>query len=133
MMMHGTHDMFLVILSILIAMFASFTALSLATRMRTSRGWMRDMWVTAAAIALGGGIWSMHFVAMLAFTMPDLVMRYDLALTLLSLVLALTFTWAGFWVVSRSACSDSGWRWVSRPNSEIRTGRSPARFWRRWR
>ncbi|OHD01411.1 MAG: hypothetical protein A2095_04020 [Sphingomonadales bacterium GWF1_63_6] len=105
MMMHGTHDMFLVILSILIAMFASFTALSLATRMRTSRGWMRDMWVTAAAIALGGGIWSMHFVAMLAFTMPDLVMRYDLALTLLSLVLALTFTWAGFWVVSRSAIS----------------------------
>ena len=96
MMMHGTHDMFLVILSILIAMFASFTALSLATRMRTSRGWMRDMWVTAAAITLGGGIWSMHFVAMLAFTMPDLVMRYDLALTLLSLVLALTFTWAGF-------------------------------------
>jgi len=103
MMMRGTHDMSLVILSILIAMFASFTALSLATRMRASTGWMRHMWVTAAAIALGGGIWSMHFVAMLAFTMPGMVMRYDLALTLLSLALALGFTWAGFWMLSRSA------------------------------
>ncbi|MFP5432607.1 MAG: MHYT domain-containing protein, partial [Alphaproteobacteria bacterium] len=95
--------MSLVILSILIAMFASFTALSLATRMRASTGWMQHMWVTAAAIALGGGIWSMHFVAMLAFTMPGMVMRYDLALTLLSLALALGFTWAGFWMLSRSA------------------------------
>lgn len=105
MMIHGTHDPLLVILSILIAMFASFTALSLATRMRASSGWMRTIWLAAAAIALGGGIWSMHFVAMLAFTIPGVTMRYDLPLTLLSLALALIFTGAGFWVMSRSAMS----------------------------
>lgn len=99
MVMTGTHDAYLVLLSILIAMFASFTALSLANRIRASRGWMRRVWLAAAALALGGGIWSMHFVAMLAFSMPGMEMSYDLWLTLLSLVIALLFTAAGFAVI----------------------------------
>ena len=53
---------------------ASYTALSLANRIRASHGWMRRLWLTAAAVALGGGIWSMHFVAMLAFSMPGMSM-----------------------------------------------------------
>ncbi|MBB4100748.1 MHYT domain-containing protein [Sphingomonas kyeonggiensis] len=96
MTMTGSHDAFLVVLSILIAIFASFTALSLASRIRSSTGWTKRVWVSAAAIALGGGIWSMHFVAMLAFHMPGLRMGYDLGLTLLSLALALGFTGVGF-------------------------------------
>ena len=68
MIMTGTHDSNLVILSILIAMFASFSGISLAMRMRASTGWMRRLWLGAAAVALGGGIWSMHFVAMLAYS-----------------------------------------------------------------
>jgi NO-binding membrane sensor protein with MHYT domain/nitrogen-specific signal transduction histidine kinase len=106
MIMTGTHDTSLVLLSILIAMFASFTALSLAGRVRASSGWMRRVWFVAAGTALGGGIWSMHFVAMLAFSMPGMVMSYDLGLTLLSLFIALTFTGAGFAVMN--------WETVSR-------------------
>ena len=98
--MAGTHDNILVVLSILIAMFASFTALSLAGRVRASNGWMRRVWLGSAAIALGGGIWSMHFIAMLAFSMPGMEASYDLALTLLSLAIALGFTWAGFAVMN---------------------------------
>ncbi len=94
--MTGGHDSFLVVLSIAIAIFASFTALSLASRIRSSAGWTRHVWISAAALALGGGIWSMHFVAMLAFSMPGMRMSYDLGLTLLSLALALGFTGAGF-------------------------------------
>ncbi|NWM49722.1 MHYT domain-containing protein, partial [Escherichia coli] len=56
--------------------------------------------------ALGSGIWSMHFVAMLAFSMPGMRMSYDLGLTLLSLALALGFTGAGFATLD--------WRAVSR-------------------
>lgn len=96
MIMTGSHDAFLVMLSILIAIFASFTALSLASRIRSSTGWMRRVWISAAAVALGGGIWSMHFVAMLAFHMPGMRMSYDFGLTLLSLALALGFTGVGF-------------------------------------
>jgi NO-binding membrane sensor protein with MHYT domain/CheY-like chemotaxis protein len=96
MKMIGTYDWFLVLLSVAIATFASFTALSLGSHVRASHGWMRRVWVAAAAIALGGGIWSMHFVAMLAFSMPGMTMSYDLSLTILSLAIALAFTGAGF-------------------------------------
>ena len=101
----GTHDGVLVVLSILIAVFASFTALNLAGRVRAASGNLRRLWVTAAAVALGSGIWSMHFVAMLAFSIPGMTMTYDLGLTLASLVVALLFTGAGFAVVKWEALS----------------------------
>lgn len=100
MIMHGTHDRLLVLLSIIIAIIASFTALSLAGRVRASGGWIRRAWLISAAVALGGGIWSMHFVAMLAFSMPGIEMSYDLKLTFLSLAIALVFTGTGFFVLN---------------------------------
>lgn len=100
MIMTGVHDGPLVTLSILIAMFASFTALSLANRMRASSGRIRRLWLFAAATALGAGIWSMHFIAMLAFSMPGMDIGYDLTLTLVSLGFALLFTGAGFAVIN---------------------------------
>ncbi|WP_394653859.1 MHYT domain-containing protein [uncultured Sphingomonas sp.] len=93
---NGTHDSFLVALSIVVAILASFTGLSLASRIRASRGRARTIWGAAAAIALGGGIWSMHFVAMLAFVMPGMPMTYDVGPTLVSLAVAIAFTGAGF-------------------------------------
>ena|GEM_PF-96979 len=105
MTMQGTHDLSLVILSIAIAIFASFTALNLASRIRASSGRMQHIWLAAAALVLGGGIWSMHFVAMLAFSTPGMVMSYDVGLTLLSLALAVAFTGAGFAVARRRLVS----------------------------
>ena len=84
----GTHDSMLIVLSILIAMAASYTALDLASRLRASTGWARLAWLATAALAMGGGIWAMHFVAMLAFSMPGMEVAYDPWLTLLSLALA---------------------------------------------
>ena len=66
----GTYDLHLVALSFMVACFASYTALDLAGRIRASRGWIRGAWLATAAISMGGGIWSMHFIAMLAFVMP---------------------------------------------------------------
>lgn len=96
MVMLGAHNAFLVALSILIAIFASFTALDIASRIRASSGRARAIWICAASLALGGGIWAMHFVAMLAFSLPGVRMGYDLGLTLASLALAIVFTGAGF-------------------------------------
>lgn len=93
--MTGVHDTYLVALSIIIAVVASFTALSLANRVRASSGRARLLWLLAAATALGGGIWSMHFVAMLAFSMPGMPMSYDFATTLASLILAIVITGVG--------------------------------------
>ncbi|WP_231568092.1 MHYT domain-containing protein [Sphingobium herbicidovorans] len=93
------------ILSIAIAILASFTGLSLASRAHASSGKMQRSWLAAAALVLGGGIWSMHFVAMLAFSMPGMVMNYDVGLTLLSLGLAVGFTGTGFAVASSGLLS----------------------------
>src|SRR5437879_165244 len=95
------HDPVLVALSILIAALASYTALDLATRMRAASGRARRSWLVAAAIAMGGGIWSMHFVGMLAFSLPGIEISYDPFLTLLSLVIPIVVAAAAFAVVGR--------------------------------
>jgi NO-binding membrane sensor protein with MHYT domain len=99
MVVTGTHDPYLVALSILVAIFASYTALDLGARVVAARGVAHGAWLVAAAITMGGGIWSMHFVAMLAFRMP-MPMSYDVGLTVLSLVLAIVVTGGGFSVIS---------------------------------
>jgi PAS domain S-box-containing protein len=96
------HDPALVTLSILIAVLASYTALDLGGRVRTGTGWSGCAWIAAASVAMGGGIWSMHFIAMLAFRMP-MPVTYDLTLTLVSLLLAIAVTAIGFTVVGRKA------------------------------
>jgi NO-binding membrane sensor protein with MHYT domain len=100
MVITGTHDPYLVALSILVACFASYTALDLAGHVGAARGLARHVWLAAAAITMGGGIWSMHFVAMLAFNM-SIPMSYDMGLTVLSLVVAIVVTGGGFYVISR--------------------------------
>jgi PAS domain S-box-containing protein len=102
MVVTGTYNPYLVALSILVAAFASYTALDLAGRVAATRAVAPREWLVAAAIAMGGGIWSMHFIAMLAFNMPVL-MSYDIGLTTLSLVVAIFVTGAGFYFISRQS------------------------------
>src|SRR5712675_3588878 len=104
MVVTGTYDPYLVALSILVAVFASYTALDLGGRVAAARGLARRVWLVAAAITMGGGIWSMHFVAMLAFIMP-IPMSYDIGLTILSLVVAIFVTGGAFYVISRQSTS----------------------------
>jgi PAS domain S-box-containing protein len=98
--MPNTYNVALVCLSILIAIAGSFTALDLANRARATTGWVKNAWLCAAAVCMGGSIWSMHFVGMLAFGMPGMEIHYDLALTLWSLVVPIAVTAIGFFVVS---------------------------------
>ena len=94
----GSHDPVLVALSVLIAALSSYTALDLATRMRAASGSASLGWLAAAAVAMGGGIWSMHFIAMLAFETP-LERGYDLGLTVLSALVAIGVVAIGLWIV----------------------------------
>ena len=104
MVVTGTYNPYLVALSILVASFASYTALDLGGHVGAARGLARQAWLVAAAITMGGGIWSMHFIGMLAFVMP-IPMSYDIGLTILSLVVAIVVTGGGFYVISRQGAS----------------------------
>ncbi|WP_348814621.1 EAL domain-containing protein [Halomonas sp. H10-59] len=78
----------LVALSLGIAAIASLTALDLAGRVRASQGLARHLWLAGGAFAMGTGIWSMHFVGMLAMD-PDSHFAYGIPLTLASLLASL--------------------------------------------
>jgi len=102
MIVTGTYNPHLVVLSILVAAFAAYTALDLGGRVSATRGAARRVGLVAAAIAMGGGIWSMHFIGMLAFNMP-IPTSYDIGLTTLSLVVAILVTGAGFYLINRQS------------------------------
>ena len=94
------HDAGLVVLSFVIALVASFCSLDMAERMRASEGRTRLFWLILAGITLGGGIWSMHFIAMTAFHVP-IEQGYDAGLTLLSGVIAVLAVIAGLAALGR--------------------------------
>ncbi len=105
MIVTGTYNPYLVALSILVASFASYTALDLGGRVEVAQGPPHRSWLApAAALTMGGGIWSMHFVAMLAFELP-MPVSYDVGLTVLSLMLAILAAGGGFYVISRPGVS----------------------------
>ncbi|NUB15639.1 hypothetical protein GAY28_25550, partial [Azospirillum brasilense] len=84
--MLGHYDPYLVALSVVVASFGGYVALDLASHARDA-GRGRNGWLGAAALALGAGIWSMHFIGMMAMRMPVPV-SYDILLTALSFFLA---------------------------------------------
>ncbi len=88
------HDLRLVGLAAVICALASFAAISLLRHARLSTGHMRMVWLTVSAISTGFGIWSTHFIAMLAFS-PGIPSGYNIALTVLSLAAAILLTGAG--------------------------------------
>src|SRR3712207_4665596 len=83
-----TYDVRLVVLSCVIAALAAYTAFDLAARVTAARGRIRVAWLLGSAVAMGIGIWSMHFTAMLAFR-SALPPTYDLPTVLLSVLIAM--------------------------------------------
>ena len=96
----GSYDYRLVVLSVLIAILASYTALDLAGRVTASRGWPRLAWLISGAISMGTGIWSMHYIGMLAFSLPVQI-QYDWRTALLSLFAGVFSSVVALVVVSR--------------------------------
>lgn len=74
--------------SMLVASLAGYAALDLSTQVATARGWRRVRWTVARAAAMGTGIWSMHFVGMLALGLA-IPWFYDIPLVAASLLIAM--------------------------------------------
>jgi NO-binding membrane sensor protein with MHYT domain/signal transduction histidine kinase len=100
----GSYNYALVALSVLIAMFASYAALDLASRVTATGGWTRAAWLLGGAGAMGTGIWSMHYIGMLAFVLPVPV-AYHWPTVLLSLFAAILASAIALYVVSRPKMS----------------------------
>src|ERR1700737_1406239 len=96
----GSYNYALVALSVLIAMFASYAALDLAGRVTAAGGWTRAGWLLGGAGAMGTGIWSMHYIGMLAFILP-IPVAYHWPTVLLSLFAAILASVIALYVGSR--------------------------------
>jgi PAS domain S-box-containing protein len=96
----GSYNYALVALSVLIAIFASYAALDLAGRVTAAGGWTRAVWLLGGASAMGTGIWSMHYIGMLAFILP-IPVAYHWPTVLLSLLAAILASIVALAVASR--------------------------------
>jgi diguanylate cyclase (GGDEF)-like protein len=99
-MLIGHYNSVLVLFSVLVAIMASYTALDMAARITAVQDRSAHWWLAGGAFAMGTGIWSMHFIGMLAFSLP-IPMGYDLSITLLSLLIAIASSAFALWLVCR--------------------------------
>jgi signal transduction histidine kinase len=91
------HDLRLVVLAGVLCLFACATAMSMIRRARGSAARARLAWLAGAGVVAGSGIWGTHFVAMLAYQ-SGFPVAYDLGLTLLSALIAVTLCGVGFMI-----------------------------------
>lgn len=97
-MLASSYNNLLVVLSIAVAILASYTALDMAGRINSAQGRAATYWLIGGACAMGMGIWSMHFIGMLAFSLP-IVLGYDPIITLVSLLIAIASSAFALWMV----------------------------------
>ena len=99
--MSHSYDPVLVALSVAVAIFAAYTALALFDRSKQDQRRINP-WLGAAALAMGGGIWTMHFIGMLAYQ-AGMAVSYHALLTLLSLLVPILVTGVGLYAVNLPA------------------------------
>ncbi|WP_417778464.1 putative bifunctional diguanylate cyclase/phosphodiesterase [Stutzerimonas xanthomarina] len=97
-MLVGSYNDTLVFFSFVVAVLASYTALDMAGRVATSTGRAAQWWLLGGAFSMGLGIWSMHFIGMLAFSLP-IPLGYDPSITAGSLVLSIGASALALWLV----------------------------------
>ena len=103
----GNYDFVLVSLSVLVAVFASYAALLVSQHVATATlAKTRHLWIAGGGLCLGIGIWAMHFVGMLAFTLPCST-RYDASLTFLSTIPGILASALALKIISRRELSPS--------------------------
>ncbi|MDN3446635.1 MHYT domain-containing protein [Psychrobacter sp. APC 3281] len=100
-MMEVEYNLLLVLVSYAIAVFGSYVGLNLAIRVPSAKpGTDLYFWVALSSIAIGGAIWSMHYIGMMAVDMK-MPVTYDLGLTIVSMLLAICFVAVGIVIVGR--------------------------------
>ena len=104
MHIQGSYNIGLVILSFLIVALASYSALDLVGRITHSKKKAKKYWLIGGAVTMGLGIWSMHFVGMLALQVHATI-SYDYHKVLISIGIAIFASWVSLFFVSRETMS----------------------------
>jgi two-component system, cell cycle sensor histidine kinase and response regulator CckA len=95
----SSYDTSLIVVSVIVAMLASFTGFNFAARSHIESGPTRKAWLVAAAIAMGLGMWSAHAIGLLAFERPA-SLEYDVPLMLLSMMIAILGSLVSFVLIN---------------------------------
>ena len=98
--MEGSYNLYLVLTSYVIAVAASYTALELSRRVSQVDGLSAAVWLCCGAVSMGIGIWTMHFIGMLAFSLP-MPFSYDVFITILSLLVGIAASAFAIFIASR--------------------------------
>ncbi len=99
-----TYGLLTPVMAYLMSCLGCFLGLRCTTRARAFAGAARARWLLLAAVSIGvTGIWVMHFIAMLGFTMPGTTMGYSVPVTILSMVIAVVVVSIGLLIVGFSA------------------------------
>jgi len=106
-MIQQSYSVGLVLFSIVVATLGAYVAVEVAQRVRADHGRRRILWTCGGALSLGLGIWSMHFVGMLALQLPVLIW-YDALFIFLSAVAAVVGCAIAFIIFNRATVS----RWL---------------------
>ena len=99
-----TYDPILVMFSVIVAILGAYTCFDLVIRIRKNQQAVNKALLIGAAFAIGGSIWSMHFIAMLALNLP-IVIRYDILMTLISGLVSVLMTAVALLIVSTASYS----------------------------
>ncbi|WP_342039382.1 MHYT domain-containing protein [Gracilibacillus kekensis] len=95
--MEAEYNYYLVTLSIIIAIISSYSALSITSRISNTKGKSRIFWLASGSIVMGAGVWSMHFIGMLAYHIHDAV-EYDIFIILLSMFASIGSSFIAFYI-----------------------------------
>lgn len=93
--LHGEYNGWVILLSFIIALFVSYSALNLVYKISHSKGKVQQGWMLAGAFVMGSGVWTMHFIGMMAFHI-DVPITYDVPITLLSIVASICASYVAF-------------------------------------
>lgn len=103
----GYYDPSLVALSYIVAVLASYVALTLVARLREEKSRQASVyWLLGGAFTMGAGIWSMHFIGMLAFILP-MPMEYELTWTVASLFMAMLASGFALYILQKNNYSSA--------------------------
>ena len=98
-MLVSQYNQILVVISFIVAILAAYTALNMAARVAGSQGVAARVWLAGGGVSMGIGVWAMHFIGMLAMDL-SMSMSYNAALTVLSMVIAISSSMFALWLVS---------------------------------
>lgn len=99
-MLVSSYNNVLILSSLIVAILASYTALGIAARISTAKGRAAHWWLAGGSFAMGTGIWSMHFIGMLSFSLP-IPLGYDPTITFLSLIIAVLSSALALWLIRK--------------------------------